>query len=226
MTSPFRDPGIPDGERSSYAVKLGDKAFRSNVVSVVTSVEDRYVSTIDGRIGDRFSMSIEQTFLRASGLLRADRYKAESRFDENVVSREEGFFLETRHLQFGGRVQPFPTGLMPLVGGLTLLRGLDFTKGAKATIDLWLAFSVCWPLETKIEKRASIEVPAGRFDAWQVRVRPSFHVINGLLDKVVAGLLPPFILHFETTAPHRMLSFSFPTGPMPWDPRAMIELTG
>lgn len=222
----FTDPRIPDGETSTYSVKLGDEAFQSTISHVVTADSDHYLSVIDGRIGDRFSLAIEQAFLRKDGKLEAQRYKAESRFDDTLVSREEGFFVGTRHLQFGGRVKAFPSGIMPLVGGLTLLRGLAFEKGAKSTVELWLAFSVCWPLEVKVEKRAPIDVPLGRFDAWQVRIRPSFVNINGLLDKVVSGLLPPFVAHFEAAGSHRMLSFSFPTGPMPWNPRAVIELAG
>jgi hypothetical protein len=221
---PFRDPGIRHGERSTYAAQLGEKPFTRDIVSTVGAEGDRYVSTIDARLGGNFTMTIEQHFLRESGRLRADRYKAESRFEEKLVTREEGFFVDTQHLQFGGQVSRFPTDLMPLVGGMTLLRGLDFTKGAKATVALWLAFSVYVPLETKVEKRASIRVPAGDFETWQVRVRPSLEPISGILDKVVSGFLPPFVMHFEANPPHRMVSFSFPTGPMPWNPRGTIEL--
>lgn len=222
----FRDPNIEHGERSTYAAKLGDKPFTSDILSTIDAGSDRYVSTIDARIGNGFSINIEQCFLRESGKLRADRYKAESRFEEKLVTREEGFFVDTQHLQFGGHVAQFPASLMPLVGGLTLLRGLEFERGKKATVDLWLAFSVCVPIETKIERRVPLRVPAGNFDAWQVRVRPNLHAISGILDKVVSGLLPPFVMHFEAAAPHRMLAFNFPTGPMPWNPRAVIELMG
>lgn len=76
-----------------------------------------------------------------------------------------------------------------------------------------------------MEKRETARVPAGDLEAWRVRVRPSFAQISGVLDKVVGGLLPPFVLHFEAAPPHRMVRFSFPTGPMPWNPKGLIEAT-
>jgi hypothetical protein len=68
-------------------------------------------------------------------------------------------------------------------------------------------------------------VPAGRFDSWRVRARPSFEQISGALDRVAAMVIPPFLLHFQAEASHRFLRFEFPTGPFPWNPRGVIEAT-
>ncbi|MGK8488932.1 hypothetical protein [Nocardia asiatica] len=141
-----------------------------------------------------------------------------------MVSREEANFLGTVHLQFGGGIAPFPANVMPLAGGLTLLRGLDFAEGAEECVDLWLAFSVHLPLGAKVEQRTVVEVPAGRITSWQVRLRPRLSGLNTMLEKVLGGFLPPAVAHFDAAPPHRLVRLSFPTGPMPWDPRGLLEL--
>ncbi|NMN95506.1 hypothetical protein [Antrihabitans stalactiti] len=225
MITPFRDPGIADGEKSVYSIKVGDAPATGQLTSIVEHDGDEaYVASINTGSDDQYSMKVEQRIQRSKGSLVMESYKAASLFAGKVVSREEGYFVDTQHLQFGGEVGPFPSGTMPLLSAATLLRGLDFQRGSKAKYDLWLAFSVVWPLEVKVEKRTTMKIGAGSFDAWQVRIRPSFNHINGLLDKVVAGFLPPFILHMDAHGSHRMLRFSFPSGPLPWNPRCVLEL--
>ena len=225
MSGAFLDPGISDGEKSVYALRVEGNDGATEITSLIEHEDDTYVSSIMASTGTDFAFFVEQTFHRRGATMSAHRYKAETRSAGEVVSREEGNFSNTKHIQFGGNVAEFPRNVMPLVGGLTLMRGLDFRKGAKQTVHVWLAFSICWPLEVKVEKKTRVDVPAGAFDVWQVRVRPSFGHISGLLDKVVSGFLPPFIAHFETSQAHRMVRFSFPSGPMPWNPRGVLELS-
>ncbi|WP_459958719.1 hypothetical protein [Nocardia sp. IFM 10818] len=224
MNGTFRDPGIDDGEKSVYRIGIADRSQRFLVGHTVGHDGDRYVSVLTAGVGESFEITVEQRFLRAGGHLRAESYRARTRSGDVVVSREEAYFLGTRHLQFGGAIEPFPANVMPLIGGLTLLRGLEFRKGAKAEFDVWLAFSVHWPLRTRVEKLTAVAVPPGRIDCWQVRVRPSFAHVNTVLDTVIAGFLPPFVAHFAAQAPHRLVRFGFPTGPMPWNPRGVLEL--
>jgi hypothetical protein len=103
------------------------------------------------------------------------------------------------------------------------LRGIEFAKGERRSFAVWLANTLYWQVDLHVEKRERAGVPAGDFDAWRVRVRPSFREVAGALDRVVAAFLPPFVVHFEAAAPHRFLRFSFPTGPFPWNPRGRIE---
>lgn len=221
----FQDPQITDGEKSLYAITIAGRSDAYQATNVIDHDGEDYVSSIDAGIDHGLNLTVQQRFRRADGTMSAESYQAETRFEGKLVTREEGYFRDTQHLQFGGELQPFPNGVMPLLGGLTLLRGLDFSKGHKAKLDLWLAFSVHWPIEVKVEKQTSVKVAAGTFQGWQVRIRPSFAHVNGLLDKVVSGFLPPFVAHFDAADGHRMLRFSFPTGPMPWNPRGLFELS-
>lgn len=225
MAELFRDPVIPGGEETVYQVRVGGAAERYDLVSRVDhDGGSRYLNLITATLGD-LELEVRQAFAREGGRLASESYQAEARHNGTVVTREEGYFQGTEHLQFGGAVKPFPTDIVPLLGCLIGLRGLEFERGFKRNVELWLAFSVFWPLEVKVEKREVAKVPAGDLDAWRVRVRPSFAQISGLLDKVIGGLLPPFVLHFAAEAPHRMLRFSFPTGPLPWNPKGLIEAT-
>ncbi len=224
MTAQFRDPGIADGEKSVYTIRVGDTSAGTQFASLIEHDGNKYVSATSASSGDDFAFLVEQTILRDKGILKAESYRAESKVDGKTVSREEGYFADTKHIQFGGKLEAFPRSVMPLVGGLTLLRGLDFYRGAQHNVDLWIAFSICWPLEVKVEKRQRVDVPAGSFDAWQIRIRPSFTHINTLLDKVVAGFLPPYVAHMEAGNSHPLLRFSFPSGPLPWNPRGVLEL--
>ncbi|WP_378740761.1 hypothetical protein [Nocardia brasiliensis] len=224
MRTAFRDPGIPDGEKSIYAVGVADQPQAFEVTSVVTRAEHDYHSTVELRASDgNPTITIEQRFSRVGGWLRAADYLAETRSQHTVVSREEAHFLDTTHLQFGSGVGPFPSNVVPFIGGLTLLRGLDFFEGAETSLDLWLAFSVHWPVAARVQKQTSVDVPAGRVTSWPVQLRPGFAHVNTLLDKMIGGFIPSSIAHFEAEPPHRLLRFSFPTEPGA-APRGLMEL--
>ena len=92
-------------------------------------------------------------------------------------------------------------------------------------MPIWLANTVFWEISLHVEKHETVTVPAGTFDAWRVRARPSFEQIGTALDRLVGALLPPFVLHFEAQPTHRFLRFEFPTGPFRWNPRGVIEAT-
>ncbi|WP_327099423.1 hypothetical protein OIE68_11845 [Nocardia vinacea] len=225
MRTAFRDPGIPDGEKSVYTVGIADQPHRFEVTSVVAHEDGGYRSTVEMRPGDGDpTIRIEQRFQRVDGWLRAEDYRAETRSGNTVVSREDAHFVDTTHLQFGSGISPFPSNIMPLIGGLTLLRGLDFSEGAVESLDLWLAFSVHWPLAARVAKQTTIDVPAGRLSSWPVHLRPGFAHVNSFLDKVIGGLIPSSIAHFDAAPPHRLVRFSFPTEAMPSDPRGLMEL--
>lgn len=229
MHNVFRDPGIPDGEKSVYTVRIGDGPPVAELTHIVACERGGYRTALDVRIGSHrgpdLTMMIEQRFDRRDGHILAEHYRAETRSGRKVVSREEVDFADTVHLQFGAGLSPFPLNVMPIAGGLTLLRGLGSTVGATTDLEAWLAFSVSWPLVAEVEKVTTVTVPAGTFGCTQIRIRPSFARINSLVDKIVGGLLPPFLAHVDTATPHRLVRLSFPTEVSLNAPRAVLELT-
>ncbi|WP_227981531.1 hypothetical protein [Nocardia spumae] len=223
----FRDPGIPDGEKCRYTVGTDGRSSGFALTSVVTHEHGGYRTLLEATSGDgELELTIDQRFGRIDGFLRAEDYRAETRSRGAVVSREEAHFIDTVHLPIGGAPAPFPTDIMPIVGGMTLLRGLDLTEGTTRSIDTWLAFSVHWPLVARVDKRTIVEVGAGDIECRQVRLRPSFGQVNMLLDRMIGGLLPPFVAQIELEPPHRLVRLSFPTEPALSAPRSVIELAG
>ncbi|WP_245552268.1 hypothetical protein [Nocardia aobensis] len=223
----FRDPGIPDGEKCRYTVGTDGRSSGFELTSVVTHENGGYRTLLEASSGDgELELTIDQRFGRVDGFLRAEDYRAETRSRGVVVSREEVHFIDTVHLPIGGAPAPFPTDIMPIVGGMTLLRGLDLTEGAAQSIDTWLAFSVHWPLLARVDKRTVVVAGAGEIECRQVRLRPSFGQVNMLLDKMIGGLLPPFVAHIEVRPPHRLVRLSFPTELALSAPRSVIELAG
>jgi hypothetical protein len=168
---------------------------------------------------------LEFDALRRRGQLLADRYRLDTAHGDRPVAAEEGWFRDVSVLGWGGELERYPSDVVPLLGCAVMLRGLDFERGAERSFALWLANTVYWEVALKVERRERVTVPAGGFDAWRVRARPSFHMVAGALDRIIGMLLPPFVLHFAADAPHRFLRFEFPTGPFPWNPRGLIEAT-
>ncbi|MFD3595203.1 hypothetical protein ACFWU5_20975 [Nocardia sp. NPDC058640] len=224
----FRDPHIPDGEKSMYRIGITGQPGGLDVSHVVVHNRGAYHTTLEVGSGDSgqrgLSMTIEQRISRIDGRLHAETYRAQTLSGTTVVSREEANFADTVHLQFGGLPQPFPANVMPIAGGLTLLRGLEFADGLVETVDAWLSFSVHWPLLVRVEKQVVFAGPAGVFPCWQVRMRPGFDQVNPMLDKMVGSVVPPFLALFEVAEPHRLVQVSFPTQMSMSAPRATMEL--
>lgn len=222
---PFRDPGIPDGERTSYRGTIGGADIGSGEL-LVEAGPDAYAARLKARIHDDYNATVEMAFARRHGTIRTERYRAESRDGDSLVSVEEGWFRGVRGLHWGGELEPYPSSLTPLLGCAVALRGLEFAKGERHNLALWLANSVWWEVSLHVHRRERIAIPAGEFDAWRVTAHPVFEPIGAALNRVVQALLPPFRIHFDADPPHRFLRFSFPTGPFPWNPRGVIAADG
>ncbi len=220
----FSDPVIPDGEHTLFR---GTISGRESGVGTLTieAADDAYVARLDATILAHYNQRVEVAFRRSNGTLRAERYRAESRDGERMVSVEEGWFRDVRGLHWGGELLAYPSNITPLVGCAVALRGLDFAKGARHNVAVWLANSVWWEISLHVDRRERIELPTGPMGAWRVTAAPQFEGIGGALNRIVQAILPPFRLHFDAEPPHRFVRFSFPTGPFPWNPRGLIEAT-
>lgn len=222
MEGPFLDPGIPDGETSRYRGSVRGRPAGEGTLTVEAS-DAGYVQRATMRVLDELDYELEIGFARKAGRIHAEHYTLRSAHEGRPVALEQGWFRDVRALHWGGELRRYPRDIAPLLGCAIALRGLELERGARRTFPLWLANTVYWDIEARVERRETIELPAGRIEAWRVRVRPSFEQLNGALDKLVGALLPPFVLHLEAAAPHRFLRFEFPTGPFRWNPRGLIE---
>jgi hypothetical protein len=226
VEGPLSDPDIPDGELTRYRGVVGDEEVGGGshrVECVEEAGRPSYRQLISIALSDGVAYELETLFRRQRGVLVAESYRAETSYHGEPVALEEGRFRGVKILQWGGVIESYPRDITPLLGCALALRGLEFERGARRPLSLWLANTVYWEIETRVERIEQVEVPAGRRRAWRVRARPSFARIAGPLDRLVAMVLPPFVLHFDAEPPHVFLRFEFPTGPFPWNPRGLIE---
>lgn len=229
MEGPFKDPEIPDGERTVYRALVAGEELGTGVLVVDRASEgtrDLYRQSVAIRAGGDTSYELITTFRRRSGTIHAESYRLETRHGEGEpVAVEEARFRQVRTLQWGGELAPYPRDLAPLLGSAVALRGLEFEPGFARSFSVWFANTIFWEFEATVERSEQIELPVGRVDAWRVRVRPSLEQVDLALDKLVAGLMPPLVLHFAKDPPHRFLRFEFPTGPFRDNPQGVIEAT-
>lgn len=224
----FLDPGIADGERCAYRGIVQGREVGSGE-QVIAHLErdgrEGYRQQLEITVLDRIHYELETDFLRRSGRLRADRYRLRTRDGDEPIASEEGWFRDVEALGFGGELTRYPHNLAPLLGCGLALRGIEFEAGSEREVSVWLANSIFWEVVVRVEKRERVSVPAGSFEAWRVRARPSFELLGNTIDQALAMMLPPVPLHFELEAPHRLLRVEFPTGPFAWNPRGTIEAT-
>jgi hypothetical protein len=230
MEGPFLDPDIPDGERTTYRVMVDGREAGTATVVVERAGEGSralYRQKLEAALRDQVLFEAELTFRRRSGTIHAEDYRLETRHRaEGRVALEEGRFRQVRALGWGAEVEPYPRDLVPLIGAAVALRGLEFEPGAGRSFSAWLANSIHWEVEATVEGVEAVDLPAGRRDAWPVRLRPSLEQVDRTLDKLVAGLMPPVVAHFDAEPPHRLLRFEFPTGPFRESPPGLLEAVG
>jgi hypothetical protein len=225
MEGPFRDPGIPDGERTAYRGLIGGEDAGTGQI-VVRHTDGGYRQEVSARGPGDVRLEMAMTFARRREAIHAEDYRLETRQGEDgLIAVEEGRFRHVKPLHVGGVAAPYPRDLVPLLGVPVALRGLEWERGATRTFSAWLANMAYGEVEARVERPEPIDLPAGRVEAWRVALRPMLEQIDRTLDKLVAGLMPPLVMHFGCEAPHRFLRFAFPTGPFRTDPTGIVEAT-
>lgn len=225
MEGPFNDPGIPDGERVAYRGFVGDDEAGSGEITVAAE-PDFYRQSVNARIAGRAELHATTVFRRRSGTIHAETHEMQTLDgDAPPVTVEQARFRGPKVVHWGAELESFPRDLTPLLGGALALRGLELENGARRSFSAWVVSGIYWQVDTKVEKREKIELPAGELEAWRVRLRPSFEQVDKALDSLMDGLVPPIVAHLEAEPPHRLLRLRFPSGPFKWNPPAVIEAT-
>ncbi|MDO9357053.1 MAG: hypothetical protein Q7T55_25370, partial [Solirubrobacteraceae bacterium] len=138
--------------------------------------------------------------------------------------KEDASFRDVQVPQLGGDVGAYPRTMVPAAGLAVALRCLPWADKARFAPPVWLTAIVHWPLDIRVEKKEKLSTPAGKFDAWKLRIRPSLVEIASSLDELSANLVPPVTAHVDVKS-GRLLRVDFPTGVNRNDPRGYIEAT-
>lgn len=225
MEGPFNDPQIPDAERTSYRGLVGgDDAGHGSIEIAVEP--DAYRESVIAVVAGRAEFRSSTVFKRRSGTIHADAHEMQTLDgDGPPVAVEQVRFRGSKVVHWGGEIESFPRDVTPLLGAALALRGLELEKGARRSFSAWLVSGIYWQADSKVEKKEKVSVPAGDFEAWRVRLRPSLEQVDKALDSLVDSLMPPLVAHLGAEPPHRFLRFQFPTGPFRWNPAGVIEAT-
>ncbi len=223
MDEPLSDPGI-DEERTQFRGFLDGEEIGTGEL-VLRSVDDRtLVQEIRGEAFGRLDGEVSVAFRRRGESLLAESQKIVLRHKGKVTFSEEASFRDVQVPQLGGDVGPYPRTMVPAGGLAVALRTLPWADKARFAPPVWLTAIVAWPLDFRVEGKEKIKTPAGTFESWKIRARPSLVDVAQTFDELSATLVPPVHIYVDTKT-SRLVRVDFPTGPGRNDPRGYIEAT-
>lgn len=218
------DPELEAEETTAFRATVGGEEVGGGTLTLRPEGERELLQLIEGAAFGRVSGRAVVRFRRRGGELLAAAQEVELRDRERELYRASASFRDVQAPQLGGELSPYPRELLPAPALALALRTLPLKEKARFMPQVWLAAIVHWPLDLRVEKREPVEVPAGRFDCWRVRLRPSLLDVAQALDELSANVVPPLTAHV-TVDGQRLVRLAFPTGPARSDPPGRLEAT-
>lgn len=225
MEDALPDPELTDPETSTFRALVGGEEIGSGTLTFRNDGERELVQEISGAAYGRLVGTAQTRFRRRGGALLAAGQTVEILDKERDVTRDAASFRDVHVPQMGGETAPYPRTLVPAPALALALRTLPLAEKARFVPQVWLTAIVHWPIDIRVEKREKVTAPAGTFDAWRVRLRPSLVDVAQALDELSATVVPPVIAHVAINPTGRLLRLSFPTGPGRTDPPGLLEAT-
>jgi hypothetical protein len=224
MEHALPDPELDGPETTSYRATIGGEEVGTGTLTLRTDGERELVQHVEGEAYGRLSGSVETRFRRRGGELLAASQAIELRDRDRDVFHESAAFRDVQVPQIGGELAAYPREMVPAPALALALRVLALEDKARFLPRAWLTAVVHWPIDVRVEKRERVTVPAGTFDAWRVRLRPSLVDVAQALDELSASLVPPVVAHVGVDG-QRLLRLAFPSGPGRNDPPGVLEAT-
>ncbi len=225
MDDALPDPQLAAPETTVFRALIDGEEIGGGTLTHRDDGDRDFVQEITGTAFGRLTGNVHTRFRRRGGALLAAEHTVEILDREREVTRDAAFFRDVHVPQLGGEAAPYPRTLVPAPALALALRTLPLREKAKFVPQVWLTAIVHWPVDIRVEKREKVTVPAGTFDAWRVRLRPSLVEVAQALDELSASVVPPVIAHVAIDPIGRLLRLSFPTGPGRTDPPGLLEAT-
>lgn len=224
MEDALPDPELEAPETTAYRGLIDGEEVGTGTLTLRPEGERELIQHVEGEAFGRLSGSVETRFRRRGGELLAAAQAIELRDRDRDVFHESAAFRDVQVPQMGGEISAYPREMVPAPALALALRVLTLEEKARFVPRAWLTAILHWPIDIRVEKREKVEVPAGKFDAWRVRLRPSLVDVAQALDELSASLVPPVIAHVAVDG-QRLLRLAFPTGPGRNDPPGLLEAT-
>lgn len=222
MEHALPDPELTGPETTVFRATVGGEEVGGGTLTLRPDGERELVQHIEGEAFGRFAGTVETRLRRRGGELLAAAQTVELRDRDREVYRDAATFRDVRVPQFGGELTPYPREMVPVPAVALALRALPLADKARFLPRAWLTAIVHWPLDVRVEKRERKTVPAGTFDCWRIRLRPSLADVAQALDELSANVVPPVVAHVAVDG-QRLVRLAFPTGPGRSDPAGLLE---
>lgn len=224
MEHALPDPELEGPETTVFRATVDGEEVGSGTLTLRPDGAREFVQEIEGEAFGRLAGTVETRFRRRGGELLAASQASELRDREREVFRDSAAFRDVQVPQFGGEVMAYPREMVPAPALALALRVLPLADKARFLPRAWLTAIVHWPLDVRVEKRERVTVPAGSFESWRIRLRPSLLDVAQALDELSANVVPPVVAHV-TVDGQRLVRLAFPTGPGRADPPGLLEAT-
>lgn len=225
MEDALPDPELAADETTTFRALIDGEPVGGGTLTFRNDGERELVQEVRGEAFGRLSGVAVTRFRRRGGDLLAAGQAVEILDKDREVTRDTASFRDIHVPQLGGDIAPYPRTLVPAPALALALRTLPLREKAKFVPQVWLTAIVHWPVDVRVEKREKVTVPAGTFDAWRVRLRPSLVDVAQALDELSATVVPPVIAHVAVDPAGQLLRLAFPTGPARTDPPGLLEAT-
>jgi hypothetical protein len=224
MEHALPDPELEGPETTVFRATVDGEQVGSGTLTLRPDGAREFVQEIEGEAFGRLAGSVQTRFRRRGGELLAASQASELRDREREVFRDAAAFRDVQVPQFGGEVMAYPREMVPAPALALALRVLPLADKARFLPRAWLTAIVHWPLDVRVEKRERVTVPAGSFESWRIRLRPSLLDVAQALDELSANVVPPVVAHVAVDG-QRLVRLAFPTGPGRADPPGLLEAT-
>jgi hypothetical protein len=224
MDDALPDPELDGPETTTFRGLVDGEEVGTGTLTLRPEGDRELLQEISGEAFGRLSGNVETRFRRRSGVLLAQSQAIEVRDRDRDVFHESAAFRDVQVPQLGGDIAAYPREMVPAPALALALRVLPLAEKARFVPPVWLTAIVHWPIDVRVEKREKVTVPAGKLDAWRIRLRPSLVDVAQALDELSATVVPPVVAHV-TVDGQRLVRLAFPTGPARTDPPGLIEAT-
>ncbi|WP_026910857.1 hypothetical protein [Patulibacter minatonensis] len=222
MEDALPDPELEGPETTTFRGLVDGEEVGTGTLTLRPDGDRELVQEIRGEAFGRLAGTVETRFRRRSGALLAQSQSIELTDKDREVFAESAAFRDVQVPQMGGDISAYPREMVPAPALALAFRVLPLAEKARFVPPVWLTAVVYWPLDVRVEKREKVAVPAGKVDAWRIRVRPSLVAVAQALDELSATVVPPVIAHVAVDG-QRLVRLAFPTGPSRTDPPGLIE---
>jgi len=224
MEHALPDPELDGPETTVFRATVAGEEVGGGTLTLRNDGARELVQRIEGEAFGRLAGHAETRFRRRGGELLAAAQAIELRDRDREVFREAAAFRDVQVPQPGGEVTAYPREMVPAPALALALRTLPLADKARFLTRAWLTAIVHWPLDLRVEKRERATVPAGSFDCWRIRLRPSLSEVAQALDELSANVVPPVVAHVAVDG-QRLVRLAFPAGPGRADPPGLLEAT-